>query len=127
MLMRDHNYWLRIAEEDWTAIRNLRAAEDSPRRIVVFLAQSAAEKYLKAFLAFHDSEPKRTHDMDALLSECETFDPSLNLLAADCGQLSIFSVDARYPEFEGIYDEQSARLAVAAAERICDAIHKSIS
>ncbi len=119
--MHDHEYWVRIAEEDRTAIQSLRAS-NGPWRIVVFLASSAAEKYLKAFLAFQDSDPDRTHDMNKLLDECRTFDPSLNEFVTDCGHLSLFSVDSRYPEYEADYDEQSARLAIAASDRICNAI-----
>jgi HEPN domain-containing protein len=126
MPARDHEYWIRIAEEDRTVIRNEFAAPEKVWRIVVFLAQSAAEKYLKAFLAFNDTDPERTHDMDELLTKCTEFDPSLKVLVEDCGNLSPFSVDARYPEFEGVYDEDSARRAVAASERICNAIRGRI-
>jgi len=124
--MRDHEYWLRIAEEDRMAIRSL-SADAGPWRIVVFLASSAAEKYLKAFLAFHDRDPERTHDMNKLLIEGRTFDASLDELVSDCGHLSLFSVDSRYPEYEGDYDEVSARRAVAASDRVCMAIRERIS
>lgn len=121
--MHDHEYWIRIAEEDRTAIQTLRTG-NGPWRIVVFLAQSAAEKYLKGFLQYHDLDPERTHDMEELLEECEKFDSSLSVLAVDCGNLSFFSVDARYPDFEGTYDEDSARRAIAASDRICNAIRE---
>ncbi len=123
--MRDHEYWLRIAEEDRTAIQHL-SASNGPWRIVVFLAQSAAEKYLKAFLTFFDANPERTHDMNKLLAECQAFDPELREFETDCAHLSLFSVDSRYPVYEGDYDEDSAMLAVAASERICDAIRTRI-
>jgi HEPN domain-containing protein len=124
--MRDYSYWIRIAEEDRTVIRNEFAAPEKVWRVIVFLAQSAAEKYLKAFLAWNGNPPERTHEMTELLKECCAFDPSLTVLITDCGHLSFFSVDSRYPEFEGIYDESSARLAVAASERICNAIRERI-
>jgi HEPN domain-containing protein len=125
--MQDYNYWVRIAEEDRTVIRNEFAAVEKVWRIIVFLAQSAAEKYLKAFIAFQETEPKWTHDMGELLKVCMSFDPALSVLNADCDHLTLFSVDARYPEFEGDYDENAARLAVAASDRICDAIRERIS
>lgn len=124
--MRDHAYWLRIGEEDRTALRNLMAA-NGPWRIVVFLAQSAAEKFLKAFLAFQDSDPEKTHDMNKLIVEVSSFDNALLDLEEDCGHLSLFSVDSRYPEYEGEYDETAARLAVAASDRICNAIRERIT
>ena len=123
--MRDHEYWIRIAEEDKTAIEHLRAS-NGPWRIVVFLASSAAEKYLKGYLAFQDCDPERTHDMNKLLVEARTFDPSLSEFVADCGHLSLFSVDSRYPEYEADYDENSALLAIAASERICNAMRDRI-
>jgi HEPN domain-containing protein len=120
--MRDHKYWIRIAEEDRTGIRNELAASEKVWRLIVFLAQSAAEKYLKGYLAYQGRSPERTHDMGDLLTECRGIDPSLEVLIEDCDHLSFFSVDARYPEFEGVYDEEAARRAVAASERICNAI-----
>jgi HEPN domain-containing protein len=123
--MRDHEYWLRISEEDRTALQTLRAS-NGPWRIVVFLAQSAAEKSLKAFLAFKNDYPERTHDMNKLLVECATLDPTLNEFVTDCGHMSLFSVDSRYPEYEGEYDKESAMLAIASSERVCNAIRSRL-
>ena len=65
--------------------------------------------------------------MNKLLVECQMFDPSLNEFVNDCGHLSLFSVDSRYPVYEGDYDEQSALLAVAASDRICKAIRERLN
>ncbi len=47
---------------------------------ICFHAQKAVEKYLKAFLAFHDIDFPRTQDVDYLLMECQKIDSeSFNL------------------------------------------------
>ncbi len=46
---------------------------------ICFHAQQAVEKYLKAFLAFHDIDFPRTHDVDYLLMECQKIDSTTGL------------------------------------------------
>ena len=64
--------------------------------------------------------------MGELLNRCCKFDSSLKILMNDCDHLSFFSVDSRYPQFEGTYDEKAADLAVAASDRICNAIRERL-
>lgn len=120
--MRDYRYWLRIAEDDLTCVRNELAAVDKPWAVIAFHSDLAAEKYLKAYLAFHRKQPERTHDLSALLDEAMKFDPSLEMLLQDCSDLGYFSIDARYPGIPADYSERLGLGAVAASERICKAI-----
>jgi HEPN domain-containing protein len=118
----DHKHWLRLGDIDLRCIANEMAASDKLWSVISFHAQLAAEKYLKAFLAFKGREPQKIHMLENLLKDAVGFDPSLVVLKEDCDELSFYSVDARYPEFEDRYDEDAAHRAVAAAERICEAI-----
>ena len=62
----DHTYWIRLAEIDWRCIANEMASTDKLWSIISFHAQLAAEKYLKAFLAFKGHEPQKIHAMGNL-------------------------------------------------------------
>jgi HEPN domain-containing protein len=63
---------------------------------ICFHAQQAVEKYLKAFLIFHDVDFPRTHDVDFLLMECQKIDSkSFNI---DLKSLTEFGVSIRYPD-----------------------------
>ena len=67
--------WLIRAKEDHSVIESL---VDSGIKFytstICFHAQQAVEKYLKAFLIFHDVDFPRTHDVDFLLMECQKID-----------------------------------------------------
>ena len=63
---------------------------------ICFHAQQTVEKYLKAFLALHDVDFPRTHDVDYLLMECQKIDKdSFNV---DLKSLTEFGVSVRYPD-----------------------------
>ena len=54
------------------------------------------EKFLKAFLVFHNIDFPRTHDLEFLLIECQKNDQSgFNF---DFGSLTDFGVSVRYPD-----------------------------
>ncbi len=123
----DYTNWVRMAETDRRCVTNELAATDKLWSVICFHAQLAAEKYLKAFLSFRGFEPKKIHNMVDLLNEAMKFDSSLAMLERDCDNLTYFSVEARYPEFEEDYNEDIARDAIAASDRICNAIRDRIN
>ncbi len=60
--------WFEKAESDRLCIENNLAASRAPWDTVVFHAQQAAEKLLKALLVAAGEAVPRTHDLGALLS-----------------------------------------------------------
>jgi HEPN domain-containing protein len=68
--------WLYRANEDIAVIDSL--FETDPKfysSTICFHAQQAVEKFLKAFLVYHNVDFPRTHDVDFLLLECKKIDP----------------------------------------------------
>lgn len=64
--------WLFRTNEDIAVMKNL--VESGARdytSAICFHAQQAVEKFLKAFLVFHDVDFPKTHDLDFLLLECK--------------------------------------------------------
>jgi HEPN domain-containing protein len=117
--------WVSKAEHDLRAIRAIRqdvSGEEPPWDVVCFHAQQAAEKMLKAFLACHQQQPPKTHDLTALLGLCRVLDATLDSLGDDCSLLTDFAVECRYPADLDEPQKEEAAAAVAAAERVRNAV-----
>jgi len=89
--------WLFRANEDIAVIENLFKFEpELYSSTICFHAQQAVEKFLKAFLIFHDIDFPKTHDLDYLLLECKKINKKN--FEIDFGSLSDFAVSLRYPD-----------------------------
>lgn len=89
--------WLFRAREDIAVMENLVASGiDYYVSTISFHAQQGVEKYLKAFLIYHDVDFPRTHDVDFLLMECQNIDS--NSFNIDLKSLTEFGVSVRYPD-----------------------------
>lgn len=89
--------WLFRAYEDIAVIDSL--FESGPEfyaSTICFHAQQAVEKFLKAFLVFHNIDFPKTHDLDFLLLECKKID-NVNF-DIELGSLTDFGVSIRYPD-----------------------------
>ena len=68
--------WLKKAESDLKIVdHELKLPEDEVvKDLVCFHCQQAVEKYLKAFLIFHEVELPRTHNIEFLLEQSAKID-----------------------------------------------------
>jgi HEPN domain-containing protein len=89
--------WIFRANEDIAVIENLFKTDmEYYASSICFHAQQAVEKFLKAFLIFHDIDFPKTHDLEFLLTECQKINKSdFNF---DFGSLTDFGVSVRYPD-----------------------------
>jgi HEPN domain-containing protein len=99
--------WLFRANEDIAVIKSLvNAGVEYYTSSICFHAQQASEKFLKAYLAYHDIDFPRTHDLDFLLLECQKIDKeAFNI---DFKSLTDFGVSIRYPDDFYIPDKKEA-------------------
>lgn len=120
MSVPESNYraWLRKAEHDLLNVENNLAADQVPWDTVCYHAQQTGEKTLKALLVFHGETPPRTHDLVALLARCVPLAPDLADLEADCRNLTVFAVGARYPDDLFEPTEDDGRAMTEAARRV---------
>lgn len=89
--------WLFRADEDIAVINNLvKSGTELYTSTICFHAQQAAEKFLKAFLVYHDVDFPKTHDIDFLLLECQKIDKET--FEIDINSLTDFGVSVRYPD-----------------------------
>ena len=66
--------WLTIAEHDLLAAQTIIKYEPLVLDTACFHCQQAAEKYLKAFLLYHNKHIEKTHNVDFLIQECMLID-----------------------------------------------------
>ena len=87
---------------------------------------AGVEKYLKAFLTWHQVEFPKTHDIKRLLKLASAHDPSLAAELSDAPDLTAYAVEYRYPgEYPPVTAEDTAR-AVTVADRVRDRIRKRL-
>lgn len=87
--------WLRIAEKD--LVRSGQLLEVHDPEAAGFYLQQALEKFLKAFLLSRGWRLQRVHDLELLLNESITFDPSLETYRAVLQKVTGFYFLERYP------------------------------
>jgi HEPN domain-containing protein len=113
--------WIKKADLDFSTSVRL-SAEPEFRDIVVFHAQQAVEKYLKALLTRHQTEFPKTHVIRRLLLLLQPVEPTLADALEDANWLSPFGVDIRYPaDFPDTLPGDEAR-AVELARRVKSAV-----
>jgi len=65
---------------------------------VCFHMQQCVEKYLKAFLVFHNREFRKTHDLTELIEQCSELDPEFSkLFELNADRLTEYAIELRYP------------------------------
>lgn len=116
--------WLLKAESDIADVRRT-LASDGPYDTACFHCQQAAEKSLKAFLAWHEKEIPRTHDIEELFLMCKKIDLELGLLDLSPEELTDYAVEMRY-DAEFWPDKETAAEALNQALKIHNAILKRL-
>ena len=114
--------WVRKAEHDLVAVDAIGAASDPPWDIVVFHAQQAAEKLLKALLVSHGQRPPKIHDLTGLLAICVAYAPELVSFADDFVFLSPLAALSRYPGDEPDSTREDAQRCIEIARRVREVV-----
>lgn len=92
-----------------------------------FHAQQAAEKFLKAFLVWHQIEFPKTHDLSQLLQFVALREKSLSASLQGILILTDYGVDTRYPADLPDLTANEASQAVELARQTKDAVLKSLA
>jgi HEPN domain-containing protein len=112
--------WIKKAEADFAAAKQLGRRRDPLHDIVCFHCQQCAEKYLKALLEERGQRVPRTHLLVSLLPLLAPHYPSLRSLRAGLDFLTRFAVDTRYP------GDQASKRQAQAALRWVDKVRKVV-
>ncbi|MBE9168161.1 HEPN domain-containing protein [Pleurocapsales cyanobacterium LEGE 06147] len=89
--------WLIKSQRDLKVAQVLLDHEESLLDAVVYHCQQAAEKALKAYLAFQNVAFRKTHDLDVLLELCSSFEPGFRSLQEAAAVLTPYATEFRYP------------------------------
>lgn len=108
--------WLRKAESDLDSARVLleRGLADTG----VYHCQQAAEKALKAYLAWRETPLVKVHDLTALVKQCVPLDASFDSLMELAELLTPYATAFRYPGDLLIPDPVDAQEALQSAEQV---------
>lgn len=112
--------FVKMARADWES-----GMVSSVPYSICFHAQQAAEKYLKAFLAFHGQPAPKSHDIKDLITRCAEIDPSFGVLLGQADVLQLFGVEIRYsPSKEEA--ERKCSQAWAAMTAVFEAVRQKL-
>jgi HEPN domain-containing protein len=121
--LQDARAWLAKAELDLkAAAHEMTAPAEALWGDVMFHAQQAAEKSMKAFLAWHDVPFRKTHNLEELGQQCVMVDAMLAPVSDQAAPLSEYAWKFRYPGEASEPDRVEAEAALAAARSVHDAI-----
>ena len=87
-----------------------------------FHSQQAAEKAMKAFLAWHDIPSRKTHNLDEVGKACSGIDLSLKTVLDRAVPLTEFAWKYRYPGEPG----EPTREEVEAALKVARDVYESV-
>ncbi len=120
VLLKRVRKWIQFADEDLRLAEHaLKLSSGCPYRLIAYHAQQCAEKYIKAFLVFHEIEFPYTHNLRKLLQLCGE---KLRQELEDADTLTPFAVTTRYP---GI-DEDVSKFEAVSAIKIAKTVKKQI-
>jgi len=119
--------WVRKAESDFKTAQHLCQSSPDFTEGVAFHSQQSAEKYLKAFLVWHQIEFPKTHNIEVLLGLAGKADDKIPEILQEAMVLTPYGVEFRYP---GDYPEVTrtdAERALWIADRVRSEIRSRLA
>ena len=123
--------WLLDETREWVrrALNDLRAAELCAAELpaeALFHCQQAVEKFLKAFLAWHQTPFRKTHELRELAMMCSGIDKTLEASLEAAIALSQYAWRFRYPGAPYEPDADEAARGRALAEKVREVIGRRL-
>ena len=112
--------WLKYSQNDLISAKHLyEDLHPKQTEIACYLSQQCAEKALKGYILYKDTEPPKTHNLVELCQICANYDNSFEELLDACADLTPYGIAVRYPN-ELAVDDVIAKLAIGKAQSIYD-------
>src|SRR4030042_4183980 len=89
--------WLHKADTDLSLAEHLLSEDAAYPNAIAFHSQQASEKYIKAFLVWHEIDFPKTHDLEELLNVVRPVHAALAESLRDVIVLTPYGVELRYP------------------------------
>lgn len=122
VLVADTRAWLVKAGEDLRGAEVDLAAVPPLLGDIMFHCQQAVEKAIKAFLTWHDSPFRKTHDLTEIGGKCAEIDPTLEPLLRQAAPLTEYAWKFRYPGDALSPAQTEAEESFALARKVVDAV-----
>lgn len=121
-LVSETRSWLCKAAKDLAAAAYESQATPPFAEDIVFHAQQAVEKALKAFLTWHGQPFRKTHNLIELGEECARIDQGLEALLRRAAPLTEYAWKFRYPGDPEEPAPDEAAQALGTALQVYDAL-----
>jgi HEPN domain-containing protein len=118
-----HDAWILKAQSDLRLAEVAIRQDDPILDGAIFHAQQCAEKALKGFLAYNQSEIRKTHNLVWLIDQCAALDPAFNSLLFDAKFLKPKATEFRY--FDGLDEVEDVSQLFPTVEEVEEAIVKA--
>ncbi|MGQ9638813.1 MAG: HEPN domain-containing protein [Thermodesulfobacteriota bacterium] len=111
--------WIRKAENDLKTAKDEIKTENPATDTVCFHAQQCAEKYLKAYLVFHQKHFKKIHNIAKLVELCKEIDENFDkIFGFGASNLTVYAVEIRYSDEIYFPSKEEAEKAIEIAEKV---------
>jgi len=124
--MKPHEEWLFKAENDLSSAEILVNSLKPLYDIAIYHTQQCAEKALKAFLAYHEREIEKYHNLILLNSLCSEIDAEFKVLENSALYLNPYSTLYRYPEGDLMPAQEEVVKAIIVATEILGFVRNKI-
>ena len=121
-LVAETREWILRASRDLAAAEHDLTAAPPFFADITFHAQQAAEKSVKAFLAWHSRPFRKTHNLEELGEQCVVIEPSLRVAIERAIPLTDYAWKFRYPGEPDSPDPEEAERALAVARELFEEI-----
>jgi HEPN domain-containing protein len=112
--------WRKYSQNDLISAKHLyEDLHPKQTEVACYLSQQCAEKALKGYIIYKDTEPPKTHNLIELCQICINYDNSFSDILDACADLTPYGVAVRYPN-ELAIDDTIAKMAIGKAQTIYD-------
>jgi HEPN domain-containing protein len=122
-MIKFHDAWMLKAQSDLRTAEVAIRQDDPITDTAMFHTQQCAEKALKGFLAYCQSEIRKTHNLVKLVDQCVAFDPDFNSLLLDAKFLKPMGTEFRY--FDDFDENDDISQLFPTVEEVEEAIAKA--
>ena len=119
--------WIKKADNDLKTCKKELNSEEPIIETIAFHAQQAVEKYLKAFLTYHNVPFGKTHNIALLIEKCKKLNKEFEYLyEIEADKLYPIGITIRYPYPYDLTLEEVAEF-VKIAEKVRDFVLKKLN
>jgi HEPN domain-containing protein len=119
--------WIKKAENDLKTAFDELNTENPATDTICFHAQQCIEKYLKAYLIFHQRNFPKTHNISRIIEICKEIDNDFQIIYNyKAHELTSYAIEVRYGEEEYFPSVDEAREAVEIAKKVKEFVLKKL-